>query len=68
MKRYEQIMVKEYDGTSVYTIRNESPMVYEEKHYLRKQENVSAAFESLIGRTGTQSVITNLKASGEIVY
>ena len=56
------------DGTSVYTFRNDFLKAEEEKDYLRRHGKASSAFRDLNRRMGTLSVVTNLKASGEIVY
>ena len=55
------------NGRSVFTFRNDFLKAEEEKDYLRRREKGSAAFRNISGRMGTISVITNLKASGEIV-
>ena len=52
----------------MFTFRNDFLKAEEEKDYLRRHEKVTAAFRNISGRMGTISVITNLKASGEIVY
>ncbi|MCW6159056.1 MAG: transposase [Thermoplasmatales archaeon] len=56
------------NGRSMFTFRNDFLKAEEEKDYLRRHEKVTAAFRNISGRMGTISVITNLKASGEIVY
>ncbi|MHB1708757.1 MAG: transposase [Thermoplasmataceae archaeon] len=56
------------DGRTVYTFRNDFLKAEEEKDYLRRHGNGSAAFRKIRERMGTISVITNLKVSGEIVY
>ena len=56
------------NGRSMFTFRNDFLKAEEEKVYIRRHKKGSTAFRSLSGRMGTLSVITNLKASGEIVY
>ena len=56
------------NGRSMFTFHNDFLKAEEEKNYLRRHEKGSAAFRNINGRMGTISVITNLKASGEIVY
>ncbi|MEM4084362.1 MAG: transposase [Thermoplasmata archaeon] len=56
------------NGRWILTFRNDFLKAEEEKDYLRRHERGSAAFKDLNRRMGTISVITNLKASGEIVY
>ena len=56
------------NGRYMFTFRNDFLKAEEEKDYLRRHEKGSAAFRHISGRMGTISVITNLKASGEIVY
>ena len=53
---------------SMFTFRNDFLKAEEEKVYIRRHEKGSAAFRHISGRMGTISVVTNLKASGEIVY
>ncbi|MEM4067954.1 MAG: transposase [Candidatus Micrarchaeaceae archaeon] len=56
------------NGRWILTFRNDFLKAEEEKDYLRRLERGSAAFKDLNRRMGTISVITNLNASGEIVY
>ena len=51
----------------MFTSRNNFLKV-EKRDDLRRHDEGPAAFRSISSRTGTISAITNLKASGEIIY
>ena len=57
----------ERDGRILYTFRNDFLKAEEEKDYLKRHSS-SSGFIKINKRMGTISVMTNLKASGEIVY